>query len=170
MTPKQFTQKYYPFALEVQREYGINAIGILAQCAVETGWGKVVVGNMMFGVKDSDGINGNEQLLTTTEYLNTPNAKFPVIISVKQIAKNRWHYIVKDYFRKYATPADSFRDHALLFKRVARYNVAWSNRGDYITLLKEVAKAGYSTSTGYATTCIQVARMIEREAIALKLI
>jgi flagellar protein FlgJ len=87
MTPKEFTLKYYPFAFQIQKDYGINAIAILAQCAVETGWGKTVVGNMMFGVKDSDGINGNEQLLTTFEYLSHPNAKFPVIISIKQIAK-----------------------------------------------------------------------------------
>ena len=161
MRLKEFVLKYYPFALQIQKDYGINAIAILAQCAVETGWGKTVVGNMMFGVKDSDGINGNEQLLTTFEYLSHPNAKFPVIISIKQIAKNRYHYVVKDYFRKYATPADSFRDHALLIKNKSRYITAWNNRASYITFLTEVAKAGYSTSSGYAATCIQVGNMIQ---------
>jgi flagellar protein FlgJ len=161
MRPKEFVLKYYPFALQIQKDYGINAIAILAQCAVETGWGKTVVGNMMFGVKDSDGINGNEQLLTTFEYLSHPNAKFPVIISIKQIAKNRYKYIVKEYFRKYKTPEDSFRDHALLIKNKSRYIKAWENRGSYKMFLTEVAKAGYSTSSGYAATCIQVGNMIQ---------
>jgi flagellar protein FlgJ len=84
-----------------------------------------------------------------------------VIISIKQIAKNRYHYVVKDYFRKYATPVDSFRDHALLIKNKSRYITAWNNRASYITFLTEVAKAGYSTSSGYAATCIQVGNMIQ---------
>jgi flagellar protein FlgJ len=162
MTPKEFTLKYYPFALQIQKDYGINAIAILAQSALETGWGKTVVGNMMFGVKDSDGINGNEQLLTTTEYLPHPNAKFPVNISVKKYSAKLWKYIVKDWFRKYPTPAESFRDHALLIKNNKRYLVAWENRGNYTMFLTWVAKGGYATGPEYAKITIQCAQMIER--------
>ena len=66
MKPKDFVAKYKPFALETQTKTGICFKATLAQAAVESGWGEAAPGNMFFGVKDTDGINGNEQLLVTT--------------------------------------------------------------------------------------------------------
>ena len=72
MTPQEFTKKYYPFALESQKKTGINALAVMAQAAQETGWGKTVVGNMLFGVKAKATTPANKkQLLTTTEYHKT---------------------------------------------------------------------------------------------------
>ena len=50
---KEFITKYKPFAIETERKTGISHLFILAQSALETGWGKNVPGNMMFGVKAS---------------------------------------------------------------------------------------------------------------------
>ena len=72
MKPKDFVVKYYPYAKQIEDELGLSSIAILAQCALESGWGEHAPGNMMFGIKDTDGINGNEQLITTTEYLKNP--------------------------------------------------------------------------------------------------
>lgn len=169
MRPIDFVKTYLPYARKVENQTGLSAIASLAQCAVETGWGKTVVGNMMFGVKDSDGINGNEQLLTTTEYLKTPNAKFPVVISVKKYGNNLWKYVVKDYFRKYASPADSFFDHAALISSRPHFKKAWNNRNNYVLFLDEVAKAGYATGSEYAKVCIDVGKMIEKIILQNKL-
>ena len=80
MTSIDFVKTYLPFALQTQAKTGIHAYFVLAQAALESGWGKKAPGNMFFGVKDTDGVNGNEQLLTTTEFSKSPNLKFPQII------------------------------------------------------------------------------------------
>ena len=118
MKPKEFVTAYFPFAKETEQKTGIAAIAILAQAALESGWGKAAPGNMFFGVKDTDGINGNEQLLTTTEYSRRNDLKFPEIISITPVLKNGqkyFKYVVKDYFRKYETPEQCFTDHTNFF-------------------------------------------------------
>jgi len=61
MKPSLFVQKYFPHAKKVEVNTGITAIAILTQAALESAWGDVAPGNMFFGVKNTDGINGNEQ-------------------------------------------------------------------------------------------------------------
>src|ERR1035437_160221 len=103
MKPQEFVDAYLPFAKQTEAKVGISAIAILAQAALESGWGAHAPGNMFFGVKDTDGVNGNEQLLTTTEYSRRSNLEFPQIISVTPCTVNGqkyFKYIVKDYFRK----------------------------------------------------------------------
>src|SRR5688572_25573652 len=115
MKPAEFVSTYLPFARETETKTGISAIAILAQAALESAWGKVAPGNMFFGIKDTDGINGNEQLLITTEYSRRADLKLPEIISVIPVLRNgqKWfRYKVKDYFRKYNTPEESFTHHA----------------------------------------------------------
>ena len=46
-----FKEKYLPYAMESERKTGLSAIFILAQAALETGWGKHAPGNMFFGIK-----------------------------------------------------------------------------------------------------------------------
>jgi len=107
MKPSEFVNTYLPYARQTEQKTGISAIAILTQAALESGWGKFAPGNMFFGVKDTDGLNGNEQLLTTTEYSRRADLVFPVIISVTPIMRNGimyFKYRVKDYFRKYENP------------------------------------------------------------------
>ena len=161
MSPRDFVKEYYPYAKQIEDETGCSAVAQLAQAALESGWANAVVGNNFFGIKDTDGINGNEQLITTTEYLKNPDAKFPQIISkVLDPIKKLYKYIVKDYFRKYDTPADSFRDHVKFFQQNPRYNVAWSVRRDYNRFFEEIAKAGYATAPNYSDTLKGVAKTI----------
>src|ERR1700749_851912 len=113
MKPKDFVLKYYPFAKETQVKTGIDARVILAQAALESGWGENAPGNMFFGVKDTDGVNGNEKLLTTVEYSRNYTINVPQIISnVFNPVTKLWRFVVKDYFRKYPSPEESFTDHA----------------------------------------------------------
>ena len=164
MTTKDFVKKYHGFALQTQDKTGISATFILAQAALESGWGKHAPGNMFFGVKDTDGVNGNEQLLTTTEYLKTDKAKFPVVLSIEKVLRNgvQWFkYRVKDYFRKYPTPEASFTDHAMFFIRNKRYSKALQFRDNPYRFAQEVAKAGYATDPNYSNKLSQVIAMIE---------
>lgn len=152
MDSKEFVKKYFSDAKKSELETKVPALFTLAQCALETGWGEHAPGNMMFGVKDTDGINGNEQLITTTEYLKSDGVKFPVIISkIFNPITKLWKYTVKDYFRKYNTPAESFTDHGKFFIKNTRYKDAFECNGDPYCFADKIAKDGYATGAEYGS-------------------
>ena len=163
MTPKEFVKKYKPFALETECKTGISHLFILAQSALETGWGNSAPGNMMFGVKASISTPPEKrQLVKTTEILATDKAKFPVIISIEKRPDGKFKYIVKDWFRKYDSPEESFTDHANLFVNNKRYAKALEVKADPYKFAEEVAKAGYATEPTYAERLKGVIRTIEK--------
>ena len=171
MTPKEFVASYYSDALQCEKSTNISAVAILAQAALESGWGKAAPGNMFFGIKDSDGINGNEQLLTTTEYSRSATAPFPRIISVTPVVRSgqKWFkYKIQDYFRKYDKPADSFIDHSQFFLKNKRYTAAMKVCSDSDKFFDEIAKAGYATAPGYADILKSVAKTISQFVPAKK--
>jgi flagellar protein FlgJ len=169
MTPEQFIKTFLPFAKETEKKTGFSALAILAQSAIETGWGKSIVGNMMFGVKDTDGINGNEQLVMTFEY----NTKFGLtpkqvglvnISSVKIViigGKRFYKYIGQAYFRKYKTPEESFTDHAIFLLNNKRY-AAVKGVTDVIRFIDIVAGAGYAQNPTYASEWKAVVKSITK--------
>ena len=174
MTDQQikYVREFYPFALASQKETGISAIAQMAQGAEESAWGTVCPGNMIFGVKDTDGVNGNEQLLVTTEYSKNANAPFPNIISKTPVLRNGQKYFkykIKDYFRKYASPKESFVDHCKFFISNPRYKQALIVKSDPYKFIDEIAKAGYATGPGYADELKSIAHSIEKIIQTLKL-
>lgn len=165
LTPKVFTTLLYPHAKVTQDKTGISAVAILAQAALESGWNKACPGWMYFGVKDSDGINGNEQLLVTTEYSRRNDLKFPEIISITPVVVNGqkyFKYVVKDWFRKYNSPEECFTDHTNFFFKNKRYANALKVKSDPYLFINEIAKAGYATDPTYAEQLTSIAKMIEK--------
>ena len=172
MKPKEFVNTFYPFAKETEIKTGFPALAILAQCAVESALGAKCPGNMMFGIKDFDGINGNEQLITTFEYnskyglsptqvgLKTIESIIPVILNGKKFYK----YAGKAYFRKYNSPEESFTDHANFLLKNKRYAKAIGISDPY-KFIDAIASAGYAQSPTYATLLKSVAKMIEKNII-----
>lgn len=161
LTPKQFVTAFLPYAKEVEQQTGVFAVTILVRAAIESGWGEKVIGNNFFGIKDTDGVNGNEQLITTTEYLKTPFAKFPVILKVVPFGNKIYKYLVKDYFRKYDTPKESFMDFANFLKRNPRYSQALKS-SNALDMGVEICKAGYATDPTSVKLCAQVTDMIQK--------
>lgn len=165
MQPSEFVKKYLPHAKATEAKTGISAVAILAQAALESGWGEAAPGNAFFGVKDTDGVNGNEQLLTTTEYSRRADLKFPVIISVTPIVRNgvkMFRYKVKDYFRKYNTAEECFTDHAQFFLKNKRYTEALSVKHNPVLFARAIAQAGYATAPDYAKVLTGVINTIEK--------
>lgn len=170
MKTSEFVKAYYPFAKQTETKTGMSAVAILAQAALESGWGKVAPGNMLFGVKDNDGVNGNEQLLVTTEYSRRMDLKFPEIISVKPVIRNgvkMFKYTIRDYFRKYNSPEESFTDHARFLIINPRYAAALKVKHDPVAFVKAIAKAGYATDPNYAKTLVSIIGMIQKEIAKL---
>ena len=166
MTPKEFIKQYKPFAIETERKTGISHLFILAQAALESGWGERGVGNNFFGIKVPKNLvsstpNEKKQLLRTNEVLSSANAVFPKIFSIKKRADFKYTYVVLDWFRKYDTPEECFTDHAELFFRNKRYAKALLVKSDPYKFAEEVAKAGYATATNYADRLKKVIKTIE---------
>jgi len=165
MTKKEFITKYKPFALETERKTGISHLFILAQAALESGWGERAPGNMFFGVKaKKDTPINKKQLLRTTEVLGTPNenSKFPEVISITKRTDGKYFYIVRDWFMKYDTPEECFTDHANFFFRNKRYAKALLVKSDPYKFAEEVAKAGYATAPNYAESLKKLIGEIEK--------
>ena len=159
MDIKTFIKTLLPYALECEKETGINAYVILAQAALESGWGRYAPGNMFFGVKDVDGLNGNEQLLLTTEYSTRPNRTAKElglvdIVSIKPVKVNGkpfFKYKGHSYFRKYDTPKECFVDHAKLFFRASVYAEAIKVKNNPLMFIREMAKH-YATDPNYSSS------------------
>lgn len=163
MKPSEFVKEYYGFAKATENKTGIDARFTLAQAALESGWGKSAVGNMFFGVKAGKNTPiEKQQLLTTREVLSNPNASFPVVVSKAKRSDGKWEYRVKDWFRKYDSPEESFTDHANFFFDNKRYHKALQVKDDPYKFAEEVAKAGYATDPNYATILKSVIRTIEK--------
>lgn len=164
LTPKQFVETYLEFARQTEDKTGIDARFILAQAALETGWGASSPGNMFFGVKtDPRKIpEQKRQLVVTKEVLSRPDMKFSVMISVTPMSNGKYLYVVKDWFRKYDSPEESFTDHARFFLDNKRYAKALEVKSDPYHFAEEVAKAGYATSPDYARVLKSVIRTIEK--------
>lgn len=161
MTSEQFVKTYYPEAKKVEARTGFHYLIPLTQAALESGWGAKANGNNFFGIKDTDGINGNEQLFTTTEYLSKPTVKFPVILKITKVGK-LWKYLVKDWFRKYSSAEKAFEDHINFFLRNPRYRTAIMYKNDPDRFFEEIARAGYATAPDYADTLKAVKKSVIR--------
>ena len=163
LSPEDFTNLLYPYAKNTENTTGISAIAILAQAALESGWNSASIGWAYFGVKWNAAVGGDRQLITTTEYMSTPDAQFPVIESVTPIDRNGetlYKYIIQDWFRKYDSPEESFTDHADFFLRNPRYSAALDVKDNPEQFFIEIAKAGYATDTNYAQKLISIANRI----------
>lgn len=164
-TPEEFVTRYYPYAQETERKTGIDARFILAQAVLETGWGASTPGNLFFGIKAApDMPEERRQLVRTREVHATANKQFPEILSVKKLKSGKYEYIVRDWFRRYDSPEESFTDHARLLLENKRYQKALKEKENPYRFADAIAKAGYATHPYYAVTLKNVIRMIEKHA------
>lgn len=147
----------------------IHPATILARAAIESGWGKHVVAFNFFGIKDFDGVNGNEVLITTHEYHKTRNVKYPKVLSIVWDAVRKlFKYKVQDYFRKYNNASESFYDFCMFLIKNPRYSKALESKDAYDqgTL---ICQAGYATHPESVKLTRQVTISIEKIINELKL-
>ncbi len=156
MTPATFAENYYSYARETEKKTGIPALFALAQSALETAWGKVTPGYMLFGMKAGSGKNfggwkGEKQLVVTSEFGASANLKFPYIFpGYPKKDGDKWKYVVKDYFRAYPSALNAYLDWGGMLASSSRYSKAMQSKGDAARFAEEVASAGYSTDSSYA--------------------
>jgi len=136
---RQFVQRVWPYAMQVSRETGIPAHFMVAQAALETGWGKSEIRRgdgtptyNLFNIKAGSAWNGGLAKTVTTEYENG--------MAVRENAN----------FRAYGSYADAFRDYARLIIGNARYAGA-AGQTDARAFADGLQRGGYATDPAYAS-------------------
>lgn len=153
-------------ALMEQAKFNIPASVKLAQAAVETAYGRKVVGNNFFGIKDK---SHQSVARTTVEYYTPAEAKANkhIIVSQKKVYKEGKHLlrcIVKDSFEEYVSPWASFRGHSKFLSENSRYSPLFVKGKDYKAWADKIGSTKYG-GVGYATEPIYgtiLKKVIER--------
>jgi flagellar protein FlgJ len=134
-----FVQQHSQAAETASSETGIPAAFMLAQAALETGWGKrEIIGrdgthsHNLFGIKAGANWKGPTVDVNTTEYIGGQPRR------------------VVQSFRAYASEAESFADYAKLMKDSPRYASVVSRSSDAKSFAQGLQKAGYATDPAYA--------------------
>jgi peptidoglycan hydrolase FlgJ len=147
--PSEFIQTLMPHAQQVSEATGIPHSFMLAQAALETGWGKRDIrmadgqpSHNLFGIKAGPGWNGKTADVWTTEYVNgTP---------VETVAR----------FRAYDSYAESFADYAKLLHSNPRYQEVLAQAQDAAGFAGGLQRAGYATDPAYAQKLLVLIRQI----------
>ncbi|MQQ99457.1 flagellar assembly peptidoglycan hydrolase FlgJ [Glaciimonas soli] len=145
---QQFVDRMADAAEKASAVTGVSAQLILAQAALESGWGKREIKNAdgssshnVFGIKAHKGWQGNVVTADTSEYVND------VKISVN------------DKFRSYGSYEEAFTDYANFLKTNPRYAkvLASNNPAEAAHGLQ---RAGYATDPQYGNKLVSIMRKI----------
>lgn len=153
--PRAFVSAVWDHAVAAGRELGVPPAFLVAQAALESGWGAREIrlpdgrpSHNLFGIKAGADWTGPTVDVATTEYVNGQPGS--------QVAR----------FRVYGSYAEAFADYARLIGRSERYQ-AVRQAGDFTAFAQALQQAGYATDPAYATKLARVmASPVFREALA----
>jgi LysM repeat protein len=183
-TVKEFVQKLYNSAKNVEAKEGFNALFILAQIALETGWLRYVSSDYrtgeysynLFNIKGK--YNGESVRVPTTEYytmsqevvnagfesisehINKREGRKVELISIGEYSGGRLKVRILDDFRKYPDYESSISDWIKLLK-TKRYEPAYAVRGDLEQFAQKIYECGYATDPQYVSKILSVASNIK---------
>lgn len=156
---EDFVRSMWPHAERAAQKLGVDPNAVLAQAALETGWGKSVActtnGDCSFNLF---GIKAGGQWSGATA--NVPTLEFEAGIPVKKVER----------FRSYDSAAQSFDDYARLIANSPRYENARGTGSDIASFASALQQGGYATDPHYARKIVAVARELAdvKQRIALK--
>lgn len=140
-SPDDFVAQVWPHAQRAAAQLGVAPEALVAQAALESGWGKYVgANNNLFGIKASPGWHGSVRTLQTSEYRDGRMQRESAS------------------FRSYASIGESFDDYAKLIKSNPRYAAALGAGNDTARFASALQKAGYATDPNYAAKIASIAR------------
>jgi peptidoglycan hydrolase FlgJ len=144
-TPADFVDQVMPAIRSAATALGLNPLGLLAQAALETGWGQRMARNAdgspslnLFGIKAGDGWTGARATADTVEFNNG-------------VATQR-----RTAFRAYRSIEESVSDFANVLKKSPRYRDAIAAGGDVHAYIDRIGKSGYATDPEYANKLNQI--------------
>jgi flagellar protein FlgJ len=139
----EFVQKMWPLAVEAGKRLGVDPRHVVAQAALESGWGQVVAGNNFFGIKAGSGWRGAALENQTQEFVNG--------VAV----------IVAAPFRAYKDVAASVTDYVRLLGNDARYAAVRGTGSDTAAFTRAIQDAGYATDPDYAVKLRAVVQAVD---------
>ncbi len=136
---EQFVNTLQPYAEAAAEELGVDANVLIAQAALETGWGKAI-GKLpdgsssynLFNIKAQRGYDGDKYVKQTIEIDNG-------------VAKTE-----TAAFRSYNSYQESFDDYVDFIKNNPRYADALNVSTDSFKYIDSIQRAGYATDPHYA--------------------
>ncbi|PKM10843.1 MAG: flagellar assembly peptidoglycan hydrolase FlgJ [Gammaproteobacteria bacterium HGW-Gammaproteobacteria-3] len=144
-SPEQFIRQLYGHAEQAAAQLGVDAKALLAQAALETGWGRSIIDQgdggssfNLFNIKAGANWQGKRAIVSTLE--------FDQGIAKKQKAE----------FRSYNSFKESFNDYVRLIKTNPRYSQALKQAQNPERYLLELQKAGYATDPHYADKVMRI--------------
>jgi peptidoglycan hydrolase FlgJ len=137
-SPSEFVSLVYPSIQRAAAALGVSPLGLLAQAALETGWGQRMARTVggkpslnMFGIKADDAWNGARAGADTVEFSGG-------IASQRHVA-----------FRAYDSIEASVKDFAGLLGNSPRYRDAVSGGANAHAYVAAIARSGYATDPDY---------------------
>ena len=152
LTPASFVADLRPLAATAAARLGVEPEVLLAQAALETGWGRHIASaagassNNFFNIKAGRDWPGDTVRRAVLEYRDG--------LAVREVAT----------FRAYASPAESFADYVAFLRASPRYARALARAADGEAYLRELQDAGYATDPRYADKVIGVWSRIDARA------
>ncbi|WP_038175546.1 flagellar assembly peptidoglycan hydrolase FlgJ [Vibrio pacinii] len=149
-SPESFVASMKPYAEKAARALGVDSSLLLAQAALETGWGQKVLNNSrgssnnLFNIKADRSWNGDKVATQTLEYHQG--------VPVKESAA----------FRSYANYEESFNDYVRFLNKNPRYTTALRHGGNDEQFIRGIHQAGYATDPAYADKVLSVKARIDQ--------
>ncbi len=138
-SPDAFVRALWPHAQQAAAKLGVDPRALMAQAALETGWGKAVIqrpdgssSHNLFNIKADHRWDGARVFKDTLEYRDG--------IAAKERAP----------FRAYESYAASFDDYVNFLQGNPRYRDALAQSADPVAFVRELQRAGYATDPAYA--------------------
>ncbi len=142
---EDFVRQLQPYAEQAAKELGVDPKALLAQAALESGWGKSLIKNAngsnshnLFNIKADRSWQGRQARVATLEF-------------EQGVAKK-----VQAGFRSYDSFAESFQDYVGFIKSNPRYGEALKQAGNAENYLRKLQQAGYATDPNYAAKVMKI--------------
>lgn len=144
-SPADFVKNLLPAARQTAKALGLDPLALVAQAALETGWGQRMIKNNqgnnsfnLFGIKANNGWQGDTAVVDTLEYRGG--------IAKKEQAR----------FRAYSSAEHSLQDYVDFIKQNPRYQDAVNASADTKAYFEQLQAAGYATDPAYAQKIMAV--------------
>lgn len=134
MTPEQFINYIGDACGRICPVYNLPASVCIAQAALESGWGKYVIGHYNYFGRKAVSTDSDYVVKTTSEYIDGE------------------YVTIEDKFKSYTSLEDAIEDWCILMREEPVYQDAvndWDNSFDLTTFVTEMA-SHYATDPDYA--------------------
>lgn len=158
-SPAEFVKSLWPLAQHTGKVLGVAPQAILAQAALETGWGQAIMQqpdgrstHNLFGIKADGRWEGERVVMSTLEYTHDK-------VGSKAGKRN-------EPFRSYDSYAASFADYANFLRTNPRYSEALLSGQNSALFTQALHAAGYATDPDYN---IKINNIINSPALTSRL-